>query len=193
MDQQEIELYVDYRRYITVEQVSDLLNSFDQIYDSLFFIETPIDDAPRRPSTKLRVGRANTGNSIIFHLVQGAEQIIRSADPELGGVAGGAAVLALTSRILINNFRRGSLAWYQHRSQELALREQAALVELKEKTSEVITASLSEVTLSGQTVKIDQLAEKIGPQLVLADKVLSQENIARVTIDGETVKDSGQE
>ena len=194
MQQQAIQLYVGYRKYITAEQISDMLSGINGIYDSLFFIETPVSNAPRQTSTKLRVGRAETGSSIIFDLVQGTQQVIHAVDPELKGVAGGVAVLALTGRVLINNFKRGSLAWYEHRSQELSIREKKALLELKERTTEVVAASLAEVSVVvPRTVNIDQLAETIGPQLALVDKALSQQNIVRAVINDEVLKDSAQE
>src|SRR5690348_2297351 len=116
--QEAMRLYVGYREYITVEQVSELLSSINEVYDSLFFVEAPIDNVQRRASTKLRVGDAQTGSSIIFELVQGSQQVINAVDPQLRGVAGGAAVLALTGRILINYFRRGSTAWDEHQARK---------------------------------------------------------------------------
>ena len=60
-----LQLYVAYDEYLTVDQLSDLLRSADQLYEALYYVEVP-DAAPagHPPTTSLRLGHAETGNSI---------------------------------------------------------------------------------------------------------------------------------
>lgn len=194
MPGQSLRVYIGYREYVTVEQITEMLNSINQIYDSLFFVEAPIASAQRQTSTNLRIGRAETGSSIVFELVQGALHTLRSVDPELEGAAGGVAVVSLTARILINTFSKGSRAFHEHQSRKLALRDQTSSVVLREQTKAIIAASLAEVSPTvRRDIDIDQLADVIGPALMITDNVLNQPNIERVAINGEVLKEPTQE
>ena len=190
VDERPLLLYVSYREFLNVEQFANLLRSIDEVYEAFYFVEVPNPSRPSRPlSTRLRLGRAETGNSVTVEFFQGITQIISSVPPELRGVAGGAVVLQLVSRILINHFRRGSLAWYEHKSRALALREASAVVELKERTAQTVVAAIEQVELIPRPTNVDQLTEAVAPALTLADQVISQPNIIKVQLAGETLKD----
>jgi hypothetical protein len=198
-----MDLYVAYRDYITVEQVSGLLSAVDGIYDALFYLEAPDQVGTPVPSaSKLRVDRAETGHSILFEVVQGVQQTYHAIDPMLRGVGGAAGILGTTAAVLTRAFREGSAALTGHRrdKMELATRESRSALELRsaesrvlvqEAASAAIVRALTETPPETDRVDITALAGQMVAPLTLALEVLGQDNISKVTVDGRPLLDRG--
>jgi hypothetical protein len=101
-----LRIYLEYD-YLLAEDLADILACVHVIYEQTFWSEIPaLIGTPHQRSYSIRVVRADTSHSILLEF-QALGQVVAGLDPTLAGIGGGAVVLGLTARILINTFRSG--------------------------------------------------------------------------------------
>jgi hypothetical protein len=184
-----VELYIDYRDFITVQQVHSLLRAVDDAYEQLFFAQSPqLADVAIRPRSRLRARRLETGNSLTVEFLAGVEQIVDDVDPMLRGVGGGAVVLGLTTRVLISCFRRYSIVAHEHRTRALQRRGLAERVDFLSVARAVLENELIRVPGSRDPMRAARVADRLSASVGRAAEVLDQSNLVEVTLAGERVK-----
>jgi hypothetical protein len=210
-----LDLYLAYRGFLTADQVAGALSAIDGIYDAFFYLEAPGQSGRIPPSaSKLRVNRAETGQSISFEFVQGLQQVYDAVDPALRGVGGGIGMLGLTAATLTRVFRSGSRALAEHRSQdlqleairnqvtdqsavatierqkrELELRDLANQVRMREAITDSVVDALTEHPPSAAQINMTNLIERLAPPISRGMQALDQDNIVKATVDGEVLID----
>ncbi|UUU23782.1 hypothetical protein [Streptomyces sp. DSM 40750] len=159
-----LRFHIEYRGYVTAHQVATMMATVDESYEALFYFYAPnLREKPLNESKRLRVRRLETGSSLMLEFIEGAKQMSTSIDPNLRGIAGGAATVALTGKLLLHVATRGIKVFQDTKMRQREIEERE--LSNAEKTQTLISKKdeedrkrEAEVELKRAQAKINELA-----------------------------------
>ena len=196
----DMRLYLAYDAFLTARQLTFVIEAIDDSYMLLSHSEEFRRERMTFPErARLRVARAETGNSIQLVFQAGQETLadfLGSGDL----IVGGAGILAATTALLVDAFRRirverqraqlGAVVVESART-ELELRRDRQLLEIRKDELEVILretiidVARAEAVLGLRTSEqIAELATKLARPVASLDQQLNAPNITQASLNG---------